>query len=340
MLFTRKLPLVALIEMCDRLRLMLSAGLTLSKIFGQMATGSSPAVRPVAARIHARLERGESLSAALEPEKSTFPPLFLAMSTVGEETGRLPEVMAELEQYYQLQLQSWRKLRSRSLLPLIQFLIAIGVLTLLIYVLGVLAQSRGTQPQGVFGLRGPSGALTFLLSVAGLFAGVYLLYWLVTRCLGHQVSFDRAVLCLPAVGPCLRVFAVGRFALAAQLTLDSSLPTAQAVRWSLEATGNAAFQSKADVIARAVKKGEAMTVALSRGRIFPAEFLSMIAVAEEGGRLVEMMQHQAAHYREEGERRLKALTRALTFAIWLVYAVFMVSFIMQLAGNYLRALGS
>jgi type II secretory pathway component PulF len=339
MFFSRQLPLPALIELCHRLRLSLSAGLTLRDVFRQLATRGSRSLRPVAKRIRDHLDQGDSFEAALEPEQGVFPPLFLAMAAVGEQVGRLPEVMEQLEKYFQLQQKSWRQVRSRSLLPAIQFVIATGVIALLLFVLGAISQSRGTQPQGLFGLTGQAGAIKFLAFVAALFAGVFVLYRFVTRFLGQRALFDRLALRVPDVGGCLQVLAVGRFALALQMTLDTSLAVAKALRLSLQATGNAAFQEQAEVIVASVKRGESVTEALTLGQIFPLEFLSMVAIGEQGGRLVEMMRHQAAHYQEEGERRMKGLTSRITFLIWLFYAVFMVVAILGLARNYLGALG-
>jgi type II secretory pathway component PulF len=338
-MFSPQLPTAALIELCHRLRVSLSAGLTLRDVVRQLATRGTRFLRPVGERLRVHLDQGESLRDALQAEQALFPPLFLAMAAVGEETGRLAEVMEELEKYYQLQLKSWRQLRSKSLLPVIQFVIATGVIALLLFVLGAIAQARGTQPQGFLGLTGTSGAIKFLLAVAFFFVAVYVVYLVVARWLGQQARFDRVVLSLPGAGGCMQALVVGRFALAMQLTLDTELAIGRALRLSLQATGNAAFQERADAIVEAVTQGESLTEALTRGGVFPFEFLSMVAVAEEGGRLVPMMQHQARHYQDEAERRLKALTSSLTFAIWLGYAVFMVVAILALANNYLGALG-
>jgi len=76
----------------------------------------------------------------------------------------MPEVFQELERYYDLQ---W-KLRKRFLAditwPLIQFVMAIFVITALILVLGWIGS--GMDPLG-FGLTGEKGAVTFLLLVGG-----------------------------------------------------------------------------------------------------------------------------------------------------------------------------
>src|SRR5262249_40367865 len=102
---------------------------------------------------------------------------------------------------------------------------------------------------------------------------------------------------------------------------------------------NAAFREKTDVIVDALKQGEAVTVALRRSRVFSSRFLSMVAVAEEGGSLVEVLRQQVPVYRDEAERRLKALTATFTFLLWLLYAGFMVIAIFQVARIYLGALG-
>ena len=65
----------------------------------------------------------------------------------------------------------------------------------------------------------------------------------------------------------------------------------------------------------------------------------MVATGEEGGRIPEMMRHQADYYAEEASRRLTTLTKALGMAVWLVYAGFMIVAIFSIANIYLSALG-
>jgi type II secretory pathway component PulF len=339
MLFSNQLPLAALIEFCHLLRLSLGAGLMLRDVFRQLAARGSVRLRPVAERICLRLEKGDSFRAALKEERGVFPPLLLGLAAVGEKTGRLPEVLEELEKYYQQQLQLRRQLRARSLGPVIQFVLAIGVVALLMFLLGAIAQSRGGEAQSVMGLQGASGAVEFLLINGAVIVLGYMIWVMLTSRLGQQATVDGLMLRLPVVGPCVQALVLGRFALALQLTLDTAMPIARALRLSLDATGNRAFANQADAVVAAVTEGEPLAVALSRGRWFPLEFLSMVAVGEEGGRVVEMMRHQAAHYQDEAGRRLTAATRTASGLIWLVYAVFMVLAIMSVARIYFGALG-
>jgi len=93
MLFSRQLPLADLIRLCHLVRHNHSAGLTLVAVFRQLAQRSTPRLRPVAERIRVHLESGESLKAALKAEQAYFPPLFRSLATVGEETGRLADML-------------------------------------------------------------------------------------------------------------------------------------------------------------------------------------------------------------------------------------------------------
>jgi type II secretory pathway component PulF len=339
MLFSRQLPLATLIDLCHLLRINLSAGLTLLTVFRQLATRGSRKVRPVAGRILLHLEHGDNLRTALNFERDVFPSLFLDMADLGEKTGRLPEVLEELERYYVQQQKVRRQLRQSSFLPVVQFIIAIGIVALLIFVLGAVAASHGAAAPSVLGFRGTTGAILFLLSWFGLFAAAYATYAILTRALPQQAVVDGLLLQLPVIGPCVQAIVVSRFALALQLTLDTSMPLREALELSYAAAGNAAFARHADTVASAVEEGDELSVALGRGQFMPPDFLSMVAVAEEGGRLVEMMRHQAAYYHEEASRRIQAATKLASGLIKVLYIVLMALGIFQIAGGVIGVVG-
>src|SRR5262245_60772215 len=128
MLFSKQLPLGDLIFLCRALRHNLGAGLTLRDVFRQQGERGPSQLRPVARRICATLEQGDSLDKALQKEAEAFPPLFLALAGVGEETGHLPEIFAELESYFTLQQRLRRQFRSQSIMPVLQLFFAFIVL--------------------------------------------------------------------------------------------------------------------------------------------------------------------------------------------------------------------
>jgi type IV pilus assembly protein PilC len=344
MLFAARLPLSSLIELCRVSRHYLGSGLTLLDVFRQQAQRGPARVRPVAQRITAVLEAGDGLQQALKRESAVFPPLFLSLVGVGEQTGMLPEVFGELERYYLRQQKLRQQFLSRIAWPVVQFVLAVFVLAGLIWAMGIVANRSGVggkpfDPLGL-GLFGTSGALIFLSVVWGSLLGVAGLYILLTRSLRQRAAVDRLLLRVPALGPCLRALALGRFCLALRLTTETGMPIARAVRLALRATGNAAYAAASPVAESGVGAGDELTAALARTGLFPEDFQNILAVAEESGRLHEVLRQQAEHYHEESSRRLAVLTSVAGYGVWAFVGLCIIVAIFRIFGSYLSLLDS
>jgi type IV pilus assembly protein PilC len=342
-MFSSRLSLTALIELCRVLRHYLGAGLSLPDVFRQQEKRGPSAVRAASGRIASALENGEGLEQALKREAKLFPPLFLSLASVGERTGMLPEVFSELEKYFLRQKKLRQQFIAMSAWPIIQFVLAVLIVGLVLFVLGNL----GTGPDGKpafdplgLGLTGSSGALVFMGAVFGSVLGVVLLYVLLSRTLGGRAGVDRFLLGVPALGPCLRALALGRFCLALRLTTESGMSITKALRLSLRATGNSAFVATIPAVEDAIERGEDLTLALTGTHLMPDDFERMIGVAEESGQLSEVLRHQGEHYHEEASRRLAVLTAVAGWGVWALTAVFIIALIFLFYLSYLRLLGS
>lgn len=340
MFFPSTTSAAALIAWCRALRHGISAGLPLLQLFRQQASKGPVALRAVADRLANRLEQGESLEDALKLERDRFPPLFCDLASVGERTGHLPEVFRELEDYFTLQRQMRHKFLSDITWPVFQFVVAILVIALLIWVLGWIAESHGTEPiQPIgMGLSGASGAMIFLAGVAGILLALFLGYRFASRHVRHWAAVEGALLRVPAIGPCLDAIAMQRFCLCLRMTMEVGLSVPQAVRRSLRATGNRAFTRHEERVGKDLRRGEDLTSTLTRTGVFTEEFIQALAVGEESGQIPEVMERQSEYYREESSRRLAALTKAAGFGVWLLVAIFLIIAIFRIAGIYFGAL--
>src|SRR5690242_16191467 len=72
MLFSKRLSLPNLIELCRVLRHYLASGLSLRDVFLQEASKGPLSVRPIAGRVAASLEKGNSLEDAIKPDAAAF----------------------------------------------------------------------------------------------------------------------------------------------------------------------------------------------------------------------------------------------------------------------------
>jgi type IV pilus assembly protein PilC len=340
MLFSARLPVASLIELCRSLRHNLSAGLSLRDVFRQQARQGTLAVRPLAERIRQVIERGDDLETALMRERKAFPPLFLALASVGERSGNLPEVFRELEKYYTLQQRMWRQFISLSIWPAFQLVAAIFVIAGMLLLIGILnPETQGAFHFDPLGIGvGPKAALRFLVVCFGTIGILIGGYFLATRTLRHRAAVDRILLRIPVVGPCLEAFALCRFSLALQLTMDTSLPAWEALDRSLKATGNGAFMAVTDSVQEQLRDGEKVSVALASVHLFPKEFINILATAEHTGQIPEVMRHQTEFYEEEASRRLVLLTRVAGFGIWLIVACLIIWVIFRMFSMYLGLL--
>jgi type IV pilus assembly protein PilC len=102
----------------------------------------------------------------------------------------------------------------------------------------------------------------------------------------------------------------------------------------MRATGNNAFIAESPVAESAVRAGNDLTLALTRTRLFPEDFRNIVHVAEESGRLSDVLRHQADHYHEESGRRLSILTSVAGYIVWLFVAALIVIAIFRIALTY------
>jgi type IV pilus assembly protein PilC len=339
MILTRLIPLGSLIELCRAMRNYLSAGVMLRDAFRQQARLGAGGVRPLASRIANELDQGHNLQYALQREARAFPPMFVSLVGVGEETGNLPEVFGELERYFVRQQQLRRRFIASIAWPLVQFFLAVLLVAFVIWIIGMLPvatdfNGKRWDPMGL-GLFGTSGALIFLAWVGGILLGFYGLYLLVTRVLGRGAMVSALLLKVPVLGGCMRALALARFCLALRLTLESAMPIRQALALSLRATGNPAFVAQTATVQTAVRKGDELSMALERAGLFPSDFLHILSVAESSGRFDDVLEHQADHYHDEAGRRLVLLSIAGSVLVWLLVGALIVTFVIRFFLLYL-----
>ena len=324
-----KCPLPALVAWCRTLKHSLGAGLDPIKIFKQQAKSGPRALRPLAAELAGKLAKGSSLEDALEPHRDRFPPLFLELVAVGEQSGRLEDTFSELADYYETTLKVQRDFRSQMAYPAIMFVAAVLIVSALVFVLGVLGSAL--DPLGL-GLTGTSGAVTILVvCFGGAAAALFLLKGAANK-VQWKCRIESFLLIVPAWGPAMLNFALHRFCVALRMTLEAALRTEKVIHYSFRATSNSAFINRTGAAIAIVKKGGELNEAIGGcGAPFPEDFRDMIEVGEVSGNMSELMEKLSNSYLEEASRRLKDAARFTSYAIYGMMAVVLVILIFTIA---------
>ena len=155
----------------------LTAGVDLRRIWEHEVDGARGVTRSRYADIRDAIDRGDNLTEALAASNQFFPPLFCELVDVGEQSGHLAEVLHELAENYEHQITLRRRFRSEMSYPMMQLGMALGVVGLLIWVMGIIGQSNGQQIDILqFGLVGTPGLIVYLSFLAAVGVGGFVLW--------------------------------------------------------------------------------------------------------------------------------------------------------------------
>ena len=340
MFFSARISIKELSGLSHRLATSLEAGIDMRAVWKREASGTARAsLKARFKTINSAVADGQSLADALNSTGDFFPPLFRELTNVGEQSGRLPDVFAQLHRHYEDQIKRRRIFLAAIAWPAVQLTLAILIVGVLIWALGAIGKSTGTTIDILgFGLIGSSGLAVYAAFISGVGIAAVLLGQAVSRGLLWTRPIQRLALKIPVLGKALETLALVRLAWSLHLTFNTGMDVRRAVRMSLQAAGNALYTDLMKPIDRWLSAGSSLHEAFANTGEFPNEFLDALDVGERSGKLVESMDHLARRYRDRAKTALATLTMLAGFAVWCMVAVLIIALIFRIAMFYIGTL--
>jgi len=320
--------------LCHRLSTALEAGMDIRQTFHREASGrSSAALRRRFEQMAQRINLGHGISEAVGSTGTFFPPLFREMVAVGEETGKLAEVLRQLAEHYDHQIRVRRIFLAAITWPMLQLIAAVMIVGLVIWIMGFVASMNGGQAIDILGigLVGTRGVQIYFLLIAAIVLGGIGLYQAIRRGVAGTAALQSALLRVPVIGHAMTTLALAQLAWTLHLTLAAGMGLRQAIPLALNSTRNAHFTQLSGPIVTDVMSGREICEALARTRAFPAEFLDRLEVGERSGRLPESMEILSRQYRDEANRAIAALAMVAGFVVWGLVALLIITIILRIA---------
>lgn len=344
MFFSPRIALKPLTQLCQRMALATNAGLEDRRIWRDEAERGSASQRRAAEVIRDELAAGNTLSDALRKTGKFFPVLFRSMVDVGETSGQLGQTYKRLAEHYEKSLSARRAFFGRLAWPMLQLCVALGVIGLLIWIMGLpMINKPGSSQQTDilgFGLIGTSGLIIYLNILIFIAIGILLSIQAARRGALWTRSLQRNALNIPVIGGALKTLALAKFTWALQLVLDTPMDLRRALPLALDASGNDYFAQHGKDVARQIEDGSEIYAALASTGAFPIELLDQIAVGEQSGRLVEAMEQQAKYYQEKAAMAVSLLAQFTGYAVWALVAMFIIFMIFRLFFFYTQQINS
>jgi len=339
LVFSPRIRLRELAQLCRRLGTSLSAGIDLRTVWQREAAGSyRGALRRRFATIRDAVAEGRSMADGVDDCGDFFPELFRQLVRVGDETGSGAEVLAQLAEHYDAQLKRRRIFLVAITWPVIQLVAALFVVGFVIWVMGIIGEGKtDILGFGLIGNRGLSIYVAFL-------SGIGIVFVLLVRAFQRGIIWIRPVqrlaMRVPTIGPALETLALSRLTWVMHLTMNTGMDVRRALRLTLSSTNQARYLDQIPAIDRWIEQGGSIYEAFVQAGGYPAEFLDAVHVGEESGKLSESMGLLSRQYEDRARLALAALMTVAGFLIWVFIALLIIFFIFSIFSSYLNILTS
>lgn len=301
--------------LCEQIALVQKSGIPLPEGVELLAESADiPRQAAVLKQLNGEMRKMIPLSEAMQATGS-FPAYLVNMTRIGELSGTLDRVMANLAEFYQRDGELRKKLRSALIYPIVLLCMMLAIIILLVVqVLPVFSQiltsfggtmpgfSQGLLSFGTYVARQSWWLLPlFVLVVAGL------VVWFRLSAAGRRIV-DRARLNLPVLGPLYRRIYASRFSMSMSYLLGSGIDMDAALSMTESIMGNALVGAKIAESREKIRKGAETFSALQDTDLFPRLFIRMLALGSRTGDLDHVMSKISAAYESEVNSRLTRLT--------------------------------
>jgi type IV pilus assembly protein PilC len=301
-----------------QLATMIDAGLPLvtglTALYEQCDPRKQAGLKRTIGDLSARVQGGDSFYEAILKHPKIFNRLYMAMVKAGESGGMLAEILDRLAGFLEATARLKKKIKSAMTYPVIVVCISIGITTFLIVrVVPVFGQIFAD-----FGAKLPAPT-QFLIDLSafirgnwyyilgGIGAVFFGLRYAVQTKQGRE-AWDRWKLKLPVFGPLLHKICMTRFARTFAQLIRSGVPILEVMEIVGQTAGNSVMEYAIKSVSDDVEKGDPMTTAMSKQKIFPPMLLRMISAGESTGKIDVMLEKMADFWDEEVEATLSALT--------------------------------
>lgn len=311
-----------------QLATMLSAGLPLTQALGIAEQNSkNTALKTIISTIKTDIESGSNFSKAIA-KHTAFSRLSVALIDAGERSGSL-DVMLERIAHHQESLESLKnKLKKAALYPIAVLIVAIAVTTiLLVKVVPIFAKTfadLGSElplpTRIIMALSEMLVAHFWITSLMVTGAAAFILY-LHLKTNKIKQFIDKISLKLPLISQLTKKSASARFSRTLATTAGAGVELLSAIELSAQATNHHAFIKELQGVGNKVRDGQKLSQALSQSTLFLPMTVQMIAVGEESGQLIAMLDKVADFYDGEVREQIDSLTSLIEPAIIVVLGV-------------------
>lgn len=276
-------------------------------------------------RILEQVEGGGRFSAAVAEHPKVFPPYYIRMMPLAEETGDLPRILRDLTSTMERQERVGSQARNAILAPafslVVGFAAAFVLFSFVLPRLVALLEEFGTELPLATRLLVDLAAFARdwgLTTVLVIVAMVVLLTLYMVRTKRGRRTWDQLLLHSPVAGPIIRSTSMFDVSSMMSLLISSGISPVVALRTSVQTAANIHIKEALERVDEAVTQGGRLGSALLEEPVIPRLFSETVHNGESAGALVHNLEALSEYYQEETERRVQVGTTLIEPVAFLV----------------------
>ena len=332
-LFSPKVKKKDLAVFCRQFYTMIEAGLGIVKCFEILeAQTSNKTLRSALGAIHEDVQKGFTISEAMNNHDKVFPSILINMIEAGEVSGTLDSILERMARHFEQESKLESKIKSALVYP--SALIVVSIAVVIFMLVAVLPTFTSMFTSSGVDLPWPTQLLMNLsewiktywyLLGGGLLIVVMGWFYFISTTEGRRF-LDNLKIKIPGIRVTSIKIITARFTRTLSTLLASGIPLLQALEVVGKVLNNVVVQDRLIDSTDGIRRGASLSRAVRAMDIFPPMVDSMINIGEESGALDEILYKTADFYEDEVEMSIQRMT-TLIEPVLLVFMAVIIGFI-------------
>ena len=306
--------------LCQQLCMVVKAGLPIHygiSILRDQAVDEK--THKIYSQIYTPMENGASLYATIS-DMNCFPTYMVEMIHLGEETGRIEDVLESLTSYYERENEIRTNIRHALVYPMVMTYFMIIVLSIVLSQIVPVFSNLYTKLIGeLSGLGLLLMQISNLLNKYSLVFTLILILLILVGIVIYRTAFGKTL--FQGYGLSMTI-ARSRFANCMHLALASGLDTEQSLDLAKRLVDNPYMLDKIEKCELHIHHGETFVTALLHSGIFSKIYSGLLLIGAKTGSMVDVMKRISEAYEEETDRKLRRSVLILEPTLIIILSTF------------------
>ncbi len=275
------------------------------------------------------IEMGQTFSEAVARHKDIFSPLIVHMTRIGEETGRLDDMLEKIKDHILRMDKIITDTKRAIRYPAFLFFMLLGAFLFWFWyvvpqIIRVFKDMDLELPWTTKFLLVFSKFMRFyfpwIILIVAVLLGLVFLFKRRSEKLNYL--FDKVVLNIPIFSSIINTSIIAKVCENLGILISSGITIIRALDIIIATLSNVVYKDSFKKALSQVESGNTLSGALGTTSVLPSFVVRMIHVGEESGRLPEQLDYVASIYRNKLEYLVDTLSKSLEPVLLIIMGVF------------------